>query len=344
MPSTISPSVSSPAPSSPPPRQHNLPRSISVVVPCFNEEEVIEQLRARLLLVLNALNIPYEVVLVDDGSSDGTWQLLQQFQQADPHFKVVRLSRNFGHQVAFTCGLDQANGETVLIMDADLQDPPELLPQMVELWSRGYDVVYGQRRTRNGDGSLKRFFAFAFYRLFERLTKITIPRDTGDFRLMDRRAVHALQTLREHHRFIRGMVSWIGFPQIALAYDRPERLAGVTKYPFKRSLFLAIEAITSFSYAPLRLASYLGAILSIIAFVYILVVIGLKIAGINFPGYTSIMGSILLLGGVQLLVLGLIGEYVGRIFEQGQSRPLYLIQEIHGEPLPTTPALKDSGK
>jgi dolichol-phosphate mannosyltransferase len=315
------------------PRGRELPESISVVVPCFNEEAVMEMLRSRLTAVLSSFNLPYEIVLVDDGSRDKTWEIMQRFQAQDNHFKVVKLARNFGHQLALTCGLDQAHGEVVLIMDGDLQDPPELLPEMLKLWSQGYDVVYGKRKARLGESWSKRLFAFLFYRIFEQLTGITVPRDTGDFRLMDRTAVTALQSLRERHRFIRGLVSWIGYQQTPIYYDRPERAAGNTKYPFKKSLFLALDAITSFSYAPLRFASYLGLALSVFSFIYIVVVLALKIAGINFPGYTSIMASVLLLGGVQLMVLGLIGEYVGRIFEQGQNRPLYLIDQVKGEPL-----------
>jgi dolichol-phosphate mannosyltransferase len=204
---------------------------------------------------------------------------------------------------------------------------------MLARWSEGYDVVYGQRQSRQGETASKKLFAFLFYRIFERIAGLKVPRDTGDFRLMDRRAVNALQSLRERHRFVRGMVSWIGYHQIAVPYARPERFAGTTKYPFRKSLFLAIDAITSFTYAPLRLASYLGLITSLGAFLYILVVLALKLLGVNVSGYTSLMASILLLGGVQLLVLGILGEYVGRIFEQGQGRPLYLIDRIHGEPL-----------
>jgi len=313
-----------------------MPRSISLVSPCYNEELVIPEFLRRATAVLSALGIPYEIVLVDDGSKDQTWEILLKAQAEDSHIKAVRLARNFGHQLALTCGVDQARAEVVLIMDSDLQDPPELLQEMLAKWKDGYDVVYGKRKLRHGESILKRLFAFCFYRLFRRVTGFEIPRDTGDFRLMDRSAVNALQALRERHRFIRGMVSWIGFHQCPIYYDRPERYAGITKYPFKKSLFLAIDAITSFSYAPLRLASYLGVLISGFAFVYIFVVLALKIMGINFPGYTSIMASILLLGGVQLIVLGMIGEYVGRIFEQGQNRPLYLIDQIKGEPFAST--------
>jgi glycosyltransferase involved in cell wall biosynthesis len=315
------------------PRTH-APRSLSVVVPCYNEQEVLPELHRRVLAAVEAAAIPAaEIILIDDGSKDGTWQLMTELQRADPSLKVIRLSRNYGHQLALTCGLDHAHGEVVLIIDADLQDPPELLSDMLKLWQQGYDVVYGKRMRRHGERPLKRFFAFSFYRLISHITGVEIPSDTGDFRLLDRRALRALLALREKHRFVRGMVSWIGYQQTPILYDRPERFAGETKYPFRKSLKLAFDAITSFSYAPLRLASYLGAIFSVLAFLYILVVIGLKIAGINFPGYTSIMASILLMGGVQLMMLGIVGEYVGRIFEQGQGRPLYLIDRIEGEPL-----------
>ncbi len=313
--------------------RNRAPRSLSLVIPCYNEEEVLPELRRRLQELVAQYSFPIEVVLIDDGSRDNTWPLICKYSQEDTFVKAVRLARNFGHQTAITCGLDQTRGEVVVILDADLQDPPELIPEMIEAWKDGYDVVYGQRRKRAGESVSKKFFAFAFYRIFEKVAGLTVPRDTGDFRLMDRRAVDALQSLRERHRFVRGMVSWIGYHQRAIQYDRPERFAGVTKYPFRKSLFLAIDAITSFTYAPLRIASYLGLATSMFAFLYIGVVIILKICGISFPGYTSIMAAILLLGGVQLSVLGILGEYIGRIFEQGQQRPLYLVDQVQGEPL-----------
>jgi dolichol-phosphate mannosyltransferase len=267
------------------PRKSN-PTAISVVIPCFNEEELLEVLYQRVNHALEATKIKYEVILVDDGSKDRTWELLLKFQEQNQHYKIIKLSRNYGHQRALTCGLDAAQGEAILIMDGDLQDPPELISEMISKWQEGYDVVYGQRTVRSGEGALKRFFAFAFYRLIARITKIEIPVDTGDFRLMDRKAVDALLKLREPHRFIRGMVSWIGFNQTAVRYERQKRYAGDKKYTFKKSLLLAFDAITSFSYLPLRIASYLGACLSLFAFLYIFVVIALKLLGINFPGYT----------------------------------------------------------
>jgi dolichol-phosphate mannosyltransferase len=306
---------------------------MSLVIPCYNEQEVLPELRRRLKDLIAKYEFPIEVLLIDDGSRDNTWPLIAQYSHEDGFIKGVRLARNFGHQTAITCGLDQTRGEVVVILDADLQDPPELIPEMLKEWSDGYDVVYGQRRKRAGESFSKKLFAFCFYRIFEKVARMHVPRDTGDFRLMDRRAVNALQSLRERHRFIRGMVSWIGHHQTAVMYDRPERFAGTTKYPFRKSLFLAIDAITSFTYAPLRIASYLGVATSVLAFLYIGVVLVLKVLGINFPGYTSIMASILFLGGAQLTVLGILGEYVGRIFEQGQQRPLYLVDQIRGEPL-----------
>lgn len=304
-----------------------------MVVPCFNEAAVLHQLRARLQSVLAGLNVPNEIILVDDGSTDGTWQTMLQFQSDDPRFKVIKLSRNYGHQLALTCGLDQARGEVVIIMDADLQDPPELIGEMLTKWQDGYDVVYAKRRTREGEPASKKLFAFLFYRVFSRIAGFDIPEDTGDCRLMDRRAVRALCSMRESQRFIRGMVSWIGFSQAPVFYDRPPRAAGVTKYPLRKSLLLAVDAITSFSYTPLRFASFMGILVSLFSLLYIFVVLVKMMLGQNLPGYTSLMAAILLLGGVQLLVLGILGEYVGRTYEQGKVRPLYLIDKIHGEPL-----------
>lgn len=306
------------------------PRLLSVVVPCYNEQEVFAELIKRLLSVLNGLSFPFEIVLVDDGSKDSTWSLMQSSASEIPQLKIIKLSRNYGHQIALTCGLDQCAGDVVLVIDADLQDPPELLQDMLEKWRAGFDVVYGKRNKRHGESFSKKLFAYCFYRTFKKLTGFELPSDTGDFRLLDRKALDALLKLRERHRFIRGMVSWVGFKQTALLYDRPQRFAGVTKYPLKKSLFLAVDAITSFSFAPLRLASYLGIIISAFAFVYILVVLYLFFfTEISWPGYTSIMAAVLFLGGVQLTVLGIMGEYVGRIFEQGQKRPLYLIDQIY---------------
>jgi dolichol-phosphate mannosyltransferase len=316
----------------------NGPGHISVVIPCYNEEAVLPFLFGRMHDVLGALKCPYEIIFVDDGSRDRTREILLTQSQQDLRVRVVALSRNFGHQGALTAGLDHARGEVVLIMDADLQDPPELLPKMLEKWREGFDVVYGQRSARVGESWFKRSCAFIFYRIFERIIGIKVPRDTGDFRLLDQRAARGLAELREPHRFVRGLVAWVGFRQTPVMYERPNREHGETKYPFKKSLFLAIDAITSFSYAPLRMATYLGVAISGFAFVYIAVVLILKVLiwwGVEIeetPGYTSLMACVLLLGGVQLIFLGLIGEYVGRIFEQGQDRPLYLLDEVTPPP------------
>jgi polyisoprenyl-phosphate glycosyltransferase len=318
-------------------RRANLPLSLSVVIPCYNEEEVLPILFTRLGSVLDSIKIPSEIILINDGSRDRTLEILLNEQLHNNRIRIISLSRNFGHQAALTAGLEHASGQVILIIDADLQDPPELLPKMLDKWQEGYDVIYGQRSHRLGEPFLKKLFAFVFYRVFERIVKVPVPKDTGDFRLMDRSALDALKSLNEQHRFIRGMVSWIGFRQTAIKYERPERVAGTTKYPFRKSLFLAFDAITSFSYAPLRLATYIGVLVSAFAFFYIIVVVilkvlliftGLKIA--ETPGYTSIMAFLLLLGGMQLIFLGLIGEYVGRIFEQGKGRPLFLISEKVG--------------
>lgn len=304
------------------------PRLISVVVPCFNEEEVLEECHRRLSSVLSSVNIPAEIIFIDDGSRDRTAEVIRNLREGDARVKLVKLSRNFGHQIALTAGLDRAQGDAVLIIDADLQDPPELLEKMLEKWREGYAVVYGKRLAREGETILKRLFAYTFYRYMSKVTGVEIPTDAGDFRLLDDRALAALCQLRERHRFVRGMVSWVGYPQTPMMYQREKRFAGNTKYPFRKSLKLAIDAITSFSYAPLRIATWLGLSISIFAFLYIIFVIYLKILGINFYGYTSIMASVLLLGGVQLMVLGVIGEYVGRVFEQGQNRPLYFVDEV----------------
>lgn len=308
------------------------PKSVSVVIPCFNEQEVLPQLHARLSTALSALALPYQVVFVDDGSCDNTWQLLADLQERDGHLQAIKLSRNFGHQLALTCGLDHAFGEVVVVLDADLQDPPELIPEMIARWKEGYDIVYAKRRSRGGETASKKLFAFMFYRVFRKITGFSIPEDTGDCRLMDHRALKALQSMREHQRFVRGMVSWVGFHQTAVLYDRPPRAAGTTKYPVRKSLLLAVDAITSFSYLPLRFASFIGMIVSGFSLFYILVVFVKKALGQNLPGYTSTMAAVLFLGGVQLLFLGILGEYVGRIYEQGKHRPLYLIDHTRGNP------------
>jgi dolichol-phosphate mannosyltransferase len=305
--------------------------TLSVVAPLFNEEGNVAELVRRLRA--SADGAPgidaYELVLVDDGSTDRTAELLLAQAAIDPRIVVVRLSRNFGHQLAATAGLDIARGDAVVLIDADLQDPPELIPALVERWLAGFDVVYAVRRSRKGESAFKLWTAGMFYRVTRRLTKVSIPVDTGDFRLMSRRVVDALKAIRERHRFIRGLVSWVGYPQTAVEYDRDARFSGVTKYPFSKMLRFAIDGITSFSDVPLRFASYFGFIVSAVAFVVGIVEILIRLfTGYNLPGYTSLIFAVLFLGGVQLIGIGILGEYIGRIYEEIKLRPLYLLAGV----------------
>ncbi|MEW5877061.1 MAG: glycosyltransferase family 2 protein [Acidobacteriota bacterium] len=303
---------------------------LSVVVPVFNEEENLPELYRRLTAVLGTAASSWEILFVDDGSRDRSWEIIRGLAENDPRVRGLRFSRNFGHQMAFAAGLDHARGQAVVIMDADLQDPPELIPQLLAKHREGYEVVYAVRTARHGETFFKRLTAKLFYRLLARITSVHIPLDTGDFRLMGRRAVEAFRRLPERHRFTRGLVAWLGFPQTGVPYERAPRHAGTTKYPLRKMLRLALDAITSFSHVPLQLATWLGFIVSGFAFFYILVVIALKFAGISWPGYTSIMAAILFLGGVQLVMVGLLGEYVGRIYDEVKHRPLYLVAEEAG--------------
>ena len=310
----------------------NAKKLLSVVVPCYNEEEVLPATHARLAGVLRTMtNFDYEILYVDDGSRDRTGAMLHELQNSDPRVRVLRLSRNFGHQAAVTAGMDAAQGDAVVLIDADLQDPPELIPEMAARWLEGYHVAYGQRRHRDGETAFKLCTANLFYRLFNRLSSIEMPRDTGDFRLMDRRVVQAVQQMREQDRFLRGMVSWVGFRQVGVPYDRAPRAAGESKYPFFKMLRFACDGIFSFSLVPLRLAMILGllgcgtAILGI--FYAILVRLG---TGEWVSGWASLLTAILFLGGTQLICMGVIGEYVGRIYRESKQRPLYLLLERLG--------------
>lgn len=304
---------------------------LSVVVPVFNEEENLPELYRRLSEVLPRVVGSWEILFVDDGSRDRSWEIIRGLAEADPRVRGLRFSRNFGHQMAFAAGLDHARGDAVVIMDADLQDPPELIPQLLGKHREGSEVVYAVRIARHGETYFKKLTAKLFYRLLARITSVHIPLDTGDFRLMGRRAVEAFRRLPERHRFTRGLVAWLGFSQTGVPYERAPRHAGVTKYPLRKMLRFAVDAITSFSHVPLQLATWLGFVVSAFAFVYILVVIALKFAGISWPGYTSIMAAILFLGGVQLVMVGLLGEYVGRIYDEVKRRPLYLVAEEVGK-------------
>lgn len=312
--------------------------TLSIVVPLYNEEDNVAPLLERITGIVTRLegSPSYEIVLVNDGSTDRTLERLREQIATRPNVIVVNLSRNFGHQLAASAGLDIATGDAVVLMDGDLQDPPELIAQFVEKWRAGYDVVYAVRRQRKGESVFKLLTARIFYRTIKRLTKVSIPVDTGDFRLMSRRVVDALKRSPERHRFLRGMVSWVGFNQIGVEYDRDERHSGETKYPLPKMLRFAIDGITSFSDVPLRFASYLGFISSAVAFIYALIVIAYKIFSLHPPGYTpgwaSTIVAVLFLGGVQLISLGILGEYIGRIYDEVKGRPLYLISDIERSP------------
>ena len=307
---------------------------LSIVVPLYNEEGNVAPLVERIVAIAGRLEgaPSYEIVLVNDGSTDRTLERIREEVARREHIVLVNLSRNFGHQLAASAGMDIAAGDAVILMDGDLQDPPELIADFVTKWREGYDVVYAVRRTRKGESPFKLFTARLFYRIIKRLTKVSIPVDTGDFRLMSRRVVEALNRSPERHRFLRGMVSWVGYNQIGIAYDRDERHSGITKYPLPKMLRFAIDGITSFSDVPLRFASYLGFISSAVAFLYALIVIGYKPFSLNPPGYTpgwaSTIVAVLFLGGVQLISLGILGEYIGRIYDEVKGRPLYLISDI----------------
>jgi len=299
------------------------------VVPCYNEADSLGELHRRVTNVCeNAVNADYEIVLINDGSTDSTWPLMERLVQHDPHTVAVLLSRNHGHQLALSAGLSICVGERILVLDADLQDPPELLPNMMRLIDEGADVVYGQRAKRYGESWFKKLTAGFFYRVLDRLVDVKIPRDTGDFRLMTRRVLDILNAMPEQHRFVRGMISWIGFTQIPLIYERQQRFAGETKYPVKKMVRLALDAITSFSVQPLRIASITGAafgFLGGVVLVYALVSWATERA---VPGWTSVIVAVLILGSVQLIVMGILGEYIGRLFQESKKRPLFMIDAV----------------
>jgi glycosyltransferase involved in cell wall biosynthesis len=305
--------------------------TISVVIPLYNELEVLPVLYLRLTKVMEGLGEPYEIIFVNDGSDDGSLAQLRELQAADKRLKLLSLSRNFGHQIAITAGLDHSCGQAVIVMDADLQDPPEIIPQLVEQWRKGYDIVFAVREKRRGEGLFKRATAALFYRLLRRLTSTDIPVDAGDFRLMSRKAVDALKNIRERSRFIRGLAGWIGFQQTSVPYIRDVRYAGTTKYPLKKMVRFAFNGLISFSSVPLQLASYLGFIVSSVSFIYIVYAVWLKLfTDRTILGWTSVMVAVLFLGGVQLLCLGIVGEYIGRIYEEVKQRPLYIVDEARG--------------
>jgi polyisoprenyl-phosphate glycosyltransferase len=311
----------------------------SLVIPVYNEAEVLPALYDRLTRVMEGLVEPYEIIFVNDGSRDDSTLLLRDFQARDERVKLLSFSRNFGHQIAITAGLDYSSGQAAVVMDADLQDPPEVVPQLIEQWRKGYDIVFAVRAKRQGEGFFKRATAALFYRLFRRMAATEIPLDAGDFRLMSRRAVEALQSIRERNRFIRGLAGWIGFRQTTVTFVRDVRQAGETKYPLKKMLRFALNGLLSFSLMPLQLASYLGFLISSIGFFYIVYAIGLKLFTNRVVwGWTSVMVAVLFLGGVQLVSLGIIGEYIGRIYEEVKQRPLYVVDEAKGFERPRPPS------
>jgi len=304
----------------------------SIIAPCFNEEGVLHELHRRMREVLDQTGESWELVLVNDGSRDRTSEIMRELYAADPRVKVVDFARNFGHQIAVTAGLDYAQGDAVVIIDADLQDPPEVILEMIDRWKEGYEVVYAVRTERKGETWFKEFTAKLFYRIIYRITDVDIPLDTGDFRLMDRKVVEAMKQMREQHRFIRGMTSWVGFRQTGVYYAREERYAGETHYPFRKMFKFALDAITSFSYAPLQLATYLGFIIAgLSALAARLVIFARLFMGTTpFRGQATTLVTVLFLGGVQLITLGIIGEYLGRLYDEVKGRPLYVVREALG--------------
>ena len=306
------------------------PKLLSIVAPVYDEQELVEQFVSRACAA--AADYDFELVMVNDGSSDATPELLDRIASVDPRVRVIHLSRNFGHQAALTAGLEHATGDVVAMIDGDLQDPPELIPEMVAQWSQGADVVYAVRRQRDGESAFKLATASWFYKLFDKLAQVDLEANSGDFRLLDRRALDALLAMTERSRFLRGMTVWVGFNQTAVPYERDGRHAGETKYTVRRMLRFSLDAITSFSHLPLQLATYAGILSAGVAFIAIPVVIALRVFDSYLPGFGSITIAILLLGGIQLIALGVIGEYVGRIYDEVKHRPLYIVREERNAP------------
>jgi dolichol-phosphate mannosyltransferase len=300
----------------------------SIIAPIYNEIENLPELYRRVREVMVSSRKPWELLLVDDGSTDGSTEKIRELAKADKHVRPVIFARNFGHQVAITAGWDYARGEAVVIIDADLQDPPEVILDLVAKWKEGYEVVYAVRAEREGETWFKKFTAAIFYRLIHWITDVKIPVDTGDFRLMDRKVVDVLKQMKERHRFPRGMSAWVGFRQIGVEYKRAARTAGVTKYPFSKMLKLALNAITGFSYFPLQVATFFGFLSAGVSILAIPVVAILRLAGSHFfEGQTTTLISVLFLGGVQLISLGILGEYIGRLYDEAKGRPLYIVRE-----------------
>lgn len=311
-------------------------KTISVLIPAYNEEPVLEHLFTRLANLANdTKNYNFEFLFINDGSKDKTLDIIKDYAEKDPRVSFINLSRNFGKEIAMIAGFDYVRGDATVIIDADLQDPPELIPEMIKYWEEGFDDVYAKRRSREGEGWVKKFTSKQYYKTLQKVTHVPIQEDTGDFRLLDRRVVEAIKQFRDTQRNAKAIFSWVGFHKKEILYDRDERVAGETKWNYLKLVNLAIDGITSFTTAPLRLSTYVGALVSLAAFLYLVfLVVRTILFGIDLAGYPSMMAVILFLGGVQLLSLGIIGEYVGRIFNETKQRPLYLIEEYHNGKTP----------
>ena len=304
---------------------------ISIIVPVYNESENLELLSSRLISIMSQIKIDYEVICVNDGSTDNSYGILVAIHQKNSRFKIVNFSRNFGKEIALTAGLDYARGSAVIPIDADLQDPPELIVKLIDKWKEGYDVVYATRRSRRGESWLKKVTAKAFYLILERLIRIKIPANTGDFRLLDRKVVEAVKQMPEKTRFMKGLFSWVGYKQTSVLFDRDPRYSGRTSWNYWKLWNLALSGIFSFSSLPLKIWSYIGFIISFISLIYAsFLVIRTLIYGIDVPGYASLMVAILFMGGIQLITLGVFGEYLSRLYEEAKRRPLYLVREEIG--------------
>ena len=304
---------------------------ISIIVPLFNEEQVIQESYERIKRVIEHTGKAYEIIFVNDGSTDKTEELANKICNNDSHVKLLSFSRNFGHQMAITAGMDHACGMAVIVIDADLQDPPEVIIEMIKEWENGYDVVYGKRIKRKGETFFKKATASIFYRVLKHMTDVEIPVDTGDFRLIDRNVCNYLKSLPERNRYVRGLISWLGFKQTGVEFIREERFAGETKYSLKKMMKFSADAITSFSYKPLKIATFLGTTVSILSFVYLMIILYKKLlTHITISGESFIIAACLLMNGLVLIVLGIIGEYIGRIYDESKGRPLYIIKDKEG--------------
>ncbi|HEQ72154.1 MAG TPA: glycosyltransferase [Spirochaetia bacterium] len=302
----------------------------SVIIPVYNEQEVVAAAHRELSAVMKSLHAPYELIFVNDGSRDKTYPALYRIAEKDPAVKIVNFSRNFGHQVAISAGMDFAAGDAIVVIDADLQDPPRVIKEMAKKWKQGFEVVYGQRTKRKGESIFKRATASLFYRLIRRLSGVDIPVDTGDFRLIDRKVCDALKAMPERHRFMRGMAAWVGFKQCAVPYERQKRYAGKTKYPLLKMLKFATDAITSFSFKPLRIATVLGFFTSFAGFAYLLYAVIRYFLGAVQEGWTTIIALLIIFNGILFIILGIMGEYLGRVYEEVKTRPLYLVRDTIG--------------